>query len=99
MCTEFQLFVCRCPGWSCFSKNLEAGETCNEILGFAESGEAMYGAFINPKYKIGTEWVNKTQNVVAVTVGTGSIIKTIYGRLFRYLVEMCNSTLIDPTIK
>ena len=80
-------------------KNLEAGETCNEILGFAESGEAMYDAFIKPKYKVGTEWVNKTQNVVAVTVGTGSIIKTIYGRLFRYLVEMCNSTLIDPTIK
>ena len=95
-------------------KNLDAGETCNEVLQFAESGEALYDAFINPKYKVvisfceksitlfskvGTEWVNKTQNVVAVTVGTGSIIKNIYGRLFRYLVDMCNSTLIDPTMK
>merc|ERR1719489_405753 len=80
-------------------KSLDAGETCNEILHFAESGEALYDAFINPKYKVGTEWVNKTQNVVAVTVGTGSIIKNIYGRLFRSLVDMCNSTLIDPTMK
>ena len=43
--------------------------------------------------------MSKTQNVNAVTVGTGSIIKNIYGRLFRFLVDMCNSTLIDPTMK
>merc|ERR1719282_2109190 len=66
---------------------------------FADSGEAIYDAFINPKFKVGTEWVNKTQNLVAVTVGTGSIIKNVFGRLFRYLVDMCNNTLIDPTMK
>jgi myosin heavy chain 6/7 len=55
--------------------------------------------FINPKYKVGTEWVNKTQNLVACTVGTASIIKNVYGRLFRYIVDMCNATLIDPTMK
>ena len=33
-------------------KNLDAGETCNNILQFAESGEALYDAFINPKYKV-----------------------------------------------
>merc|ERR1719410_1660352 len=80
-------------------KNLDAGEFINEILQFAESGEALYDAFINPKYKVGTEWVNKTQNLTAVTVGYASIIKNIYGRLFRYLVDMCNATLIDPTMK
>merc|ERR1719292_9726 len=80
-------------------KNLDAGEHLNSILNFAASGEAIYDAFINPKFKVGTEWVNKTQNVVAVTVGTGSIIKNIFGRLFRYLVDMCNATLIDPTMK
>merc|ERR1712106_968717 len=80
-------------------KNLDAGEVLNDVLHFAETGEAMYDAFINPKYKVGTEWVNKTQNVNACVVGTGSIIKNIYGRLFRYLVDMCNSTLCDPTMK
>ena len=49
--------------------------------------------------QVGTEWVNKTQNLTAVTVGTSSIIKNVFGRLFRYLVDMCNSTLIDPTMK
>ena len=43
--------------------------------------------------------MNKTQNVNTVTVGTGSIIKNIFGRMFRYLVDMCNATLIDPTMK
>ena len=30
----------------------------------------------------------------------GSIIKNIYGRLFRYIVDMCNCTLIvsDPKL-
>ena len=49
--------------------------------------------------QVGTEWVNKTQNVNTCTVGTGSIIKNIFGRLFRYLVDMCNNTLCDPTMK
>ena len=58
-----------------------------------------YKLNLNVYIQVGTEWVTKTQNVVAVTVGTGSIIKNIFGRLFRYLVDMCNSTLIDPTMK
>ena len=33
-------------------KNLDAGETCNNILQFADTGEALYDAFINPKYKV-----------------------------------------------
>ena len=81
------------------AKNLDAGELVNQMLHFAESGETLYDCFINPKYKVGTEWVNKTQNLVAVTVGISSIIKNVFGRLFRYLVDMCNSTLIDPTMK
>ena len=43
--------------------------------------------------QVGTEWVCKTQNVTAVTVGVGSIIKNVYGRLFRFIVDMCNATL------
>ena len=33
-------------------KNLDAGEVLNDVLHFAETGEAMYDAFINPKYKV-----------------------------------------------
>ena len=49
--------------------------------------------------QVGTEWVCKTQNTNSCEVSTGSIIKNIYGRLFRYIVDMCNNTLIDPTMK
>ena len=49
--------------------------------------------------QVGTEWVCKTQNTNSCEVSTGSIIKNIYGRLFRYIVDMCNMTLIDPTMK
>ena len=45
------------------------------------------------------EWVTKAANLTTVTVAVGSIIKNIFGRLFRYLVDMCNNTLIDPTMK
>ena len=33
-------------------KNLDAGETLQEICHFADSGEAIYDAFINPKFKV-----------------------------------------------
>ena len=49
--------------------------------------------------KVGTEWVTKAQNLNTVEVGVNSIIKNVFGRLFRYLVDMCNNTLIDPTMK
>merc|ERR1740128_194384 len=80
-------------------KGLDAGNELNELLHFSNSGEDMYDRYINPKFKVGTEWVNKTQNVNSVMVSTGSIIKNIFGRLFRYLVDMCNATLVDPSMK
>jgi len=99
LCMQFSRLEFQGMGEVASPKSLDAGELLNNILNFGESGEAIYDAFINPKFKVGTEWVNKTQNVVAVTVGTGSIIKNIFGRLFRYLVDMCNATLIDPSMK
>ena len=45
------------------------------------------------------EWVTKACNLTAVTISVSSIAKNIFGRLFRYLVDMCNNTLIDPTMK
>ena len=48
--------------------------------------------------QVGTEWVCKTQNTNSCEVSVGSIIKNIYGRLFRYIVDMCNNTLIVSSI-
>ena len=45
------------------------------------------------------EWVSKAQNLNSVNVSVSSITKNVFGRLFRYLVDMCNATLVDPSMK
>merc|ERR1712158_319130 len=56
-------------------------------------------AFCKPKIKVGTEWVTKGQNVEQATNGVGAIARSTYNRLFLWLIEMCNRTLLDPTMK
>jgi len=81
-------------------KNLDAGNEINSFLYFGENGaDDIYDRFCQPKFKVGMEWVNKAQNLNSVVVSVGSIIKNMYGRLFRYIVDMCNNTLVDPTMK
>uniref|UniRef100_A0A0K2T980 Myosin heavy chain 1 [Tribolium castaneum] n=1 Tax=Lepeophtheirus salmonis TaxID=72036 RepID=A0A0K2T980_LEPSM len=81
------------------AKNLDAGTDILSLFNWCDSADELYDRFCNPKIKVGMEWVNKSQNLTNVMVGVGSIIKNIFGRLFRYLVDMCNNTLIDPTMK
>merc|ERR1719450_565334 len=61
--------------------------------------EAMMKAFCKPRIKVGTEWVTKGQNIDQSTNAVGGIARGIYDRLFRWLIEKCNQTLIDPTMK
>ncbi|KHN72056.1 Myosin-2 [Toxocara canis] len=50
-------------------------------------------AFTRPRVKVGTEWVNKGQNVEQVNWAVGAMGKAIYGRVFNWLVKKCNNTL------
>merc|ERR1719158_2071574 len=68
-------------------------------MGYNDAPDELYDRFCNPKIKVGVEWVTKAQNINAVQTAVNSIIKNVFGRLFRYLVDMCNNTLIDPTMK
>merc|ERR1712020_863050 len=52
-----------------------------------------------PKIKVGTEWVTKAQNVEQATNSVGAIARSTYNRLFLWLIDMCNRTLLDPTMK
>merc|ERR1712223_1025037 len=61
--------------------------------------ETMMKAFCKPRIKVGTEWVTKGQNIVQSTNAVGGIARGIYDRLFKWLIEKCNDTLIDPTMK
>uniref|UniRef100_A0A0K2TA41 Myosin heavy chain 1 [Tribolium castaneum] n=2 Tax=Lepeophtheirus salmonis TaxID=72036 RepID=A0A0K2TA41_LEPSM len=66
---------------------------------FGVSCDQMMKAFIKPKIKVGTEWVTKGQNVEQATNAVGGIARACYQRLFNWLIEMCNKTLIDSSLK
>jgi len=60
---------------------------------------SMIKAFCKPRIKVGTEWVTKGQNIEQASNAVGGIARGIYDRLFKWLIEKCNETLIDTTMK
>merc|ERR550539_539407 len=59
----------------------------------------MIKAFCKPRIKVGTEWVTKGQTCEQATNAVGGIARAIFDRVFKWLIEKCNETLIDPTLK
>merc|ERR1719369_198200 len=55
--------------------------------------------FCKPKLKVGTEWVSKGQTCDGASSSVGGIGRSIYERVFTFIVEKCNETLVDPTMK
>ena len=49
--------------------------------------------------QVGTEWVTKGQNIEQTTNSVAGIARALYERVFKFLVEVCNKTLVDPTMK
>merc|ERR1719411_1513183 len=61
--------------------------------------EWMITYFCKPKLKVGTEWVSKGSTCQAAANSVSGIARAIYERTFRIVVEKCNETLCDPTMK
>merc|ERR1719510_1679671 len=61
--------------------------------------EWMITYFCKPKLKVGTEWVSKGSTCTVAANSVGGIARAVYERTFRIVVEKCNETLIDPTMK
>ena len=61
--------------------------------------EWMCAYFCKPKLKVGTEWVTKGQNIEQSTQSVAGIARGLYDRVFRFMVEKCNETLVDPSMK
>merc|ERR1712109_161777 len=59
----------------------------------------MLKGFCKPKIKVGTEWVTKGQTCDQATNGVGGIARSCFDRIFKWLIIMCNDTLIDATMK
>merc|ERR1719346_265031 len=55
--------------------------------------------FCKPKLKVGTEWVAKGQTCTGAANSVAGIGRKIYELVFRFMIEKCNDTLIDPTMK
>ena len=61
--------------------------------------EWMITYFCKPKLKVGTEWVQKGSTCTQAGSSVSGIARGIYERSFRLVVEKCNETLCDPTMK
>jgi myosin heavy chain 6/7 len=61
--------------------------------------EWMITYFCKPKLKVGTEWVQRGSSCTAAANSVAGIARAIYERTFRLVVDKCNMTLMDPTMK
>jgi len=61
--------------------------------------EWMITFFCKPKMKVGTEWVQKGSTCQGASNSVAGIARAIYERTFRIMVEKCNETLMDPSMK
>merc|ERR1712015_335334 len=61
--------------------------------------EWMITYFCKPKLKVGAEWVSKGQTCEGASSSVGGIGRSIYERVFTFIMNKCNETLFDPTMK
>lgn len=53
----------------------------------------LYKNITKPKIKVGNEFVAKGMNVDQCNYSIGALAKSLFDRLFKYLVTICNKTL------
>merc|ERR550532_2580138 len=78
-------------------KNEATAEKVAEICGIDKDWMIQY--FCKPKLKVGTEWVSKGQTCTGAASSVSGIGRKIFENVFRFIVDKCNLTLIDPTMK
>jgi len=60
---------------------------------FGVDVESFLKSLTKPRVRVGTEWVNKGQNLEQVQWAVGAMSKGLYARVFSWLVKKCNLTL------
>ena len=72
------------------------------VIGFSEQeklDDLMIKIFCKPRFETGTEWIIKDQANDQANGAFGGIARAIFDRLFKFLIEKCNVTLVNPTLK
>merc|ERR1712045_676731 len=85
-------------GEGCEPDDVAPGQRACTLYGI-ENFNLFYGNFIRPKIKVGTEWVFKGQNANQCLNSAAALARSTYNRIFLWLVDICNRTLIDPSMK
>ncbi|VDK86563.1 unnamed protein product, partial [Onchocerca ochengi] len=60
---------------------------------FGVDHEEFLKALTKPRVRVGSEWVNKGQNLDQVHWAVDGLGKAIYSRMFRWIIDRCNKTL------
>ncbi|MCP9264595.1 Myosin-4 [Dirofilaria immitis] len=60
---------------------------------FGVDHEEFLKALTKPRVRVGSEWVNKGQNLEQVHWAVDGLGKAIYSRMFRWIIDRCNRTL------
>ena len=83
--------------------NFKSNKTFRERLFYLHftgiDTDTLYENFVQPKIKVGAEWVTKGQNTAQANNSVAGIARAIFERQFRYLVIKCNESLVDPTMR
>uniref|UniRef100_A0A0N4ZL86 Myosin head n=1 Tax=Parastrongyloides trichosuri TaxID=131310 RepID=A0A0N4ZL86_PARTI len=68
-------------------------DAINAAFNFGVDAETFVNALVKPRVRVGTEWVNKGQNLAQVHWAVDGLAKAIYARMFKWIIARCNKTL------
>ncbi|CAI5453365.1 unnamed protein product [Caenorhabditis angaria] len=68
-------------------------DATNAAAMFGINHEQFLKALTTPRVRVGTEWVNKGQNLEQVNWAVSGLAKGIYARMFKWIIARCNKTL------
>ncbi|CAI4225176.1 unnamed protein product [Auanema sp. JU1783] len=68
-------------------------DAINAALNLGVNHEEFLKALTKPRVRVGTEWVNKGQNLEQVNWAVSGLAKAIYARMFKWIINRCNKTL------